>query len=678
MQYGATPTQIITELDLPISTQNKGSYKKGQISLPVSLYNPSEKIKERTRNVMERFTRSANIAQKPYDEFNNQSLIQRMNNDQKLWLNWKDPKSTDADKAWMSNAIRPIVRNRTISIAAHLTGQLIEPGVHAQNENQDEDKDASTVMRDLLDWANDQAEYIRTFVYATIAALVNPASIIHTEYAQTYRTIKEIKEDGSWTSKEVIDEIMSGFRDTLVPLDEFFIADIYQHDIQKQPYIFWRRALPYSEVGVEYGDNPNWKYVSPGLQQVFDSSSDSFYEVFDNNLTDLLVEKVLYYDRYNDLHLCFINGVLMTDVDQPIERKDKLYPFIKGGYELIDEGKFFYYFSLVRKMADDADVINTLYRMIIDGTMLKVMPPTAVMGDVIISSSIMTPRKITTIGENMKMEALGVGSDLNAGFSTLEKLEQSVTESSNDLQQAGLNNPNTKTAFQVSVEEKNAAIVGGLVRRMVAFMVRDWMRLRVGDIIQFITVGEIDEIVGDDATLKYRSFLMPNKSDNGKQVSHKINFTSDTFSPEQILAMEGGGQQVQNMDETTLNEYMNKGMQSDKRIYQVNPELFRNLKYKIVITPDMEKPVSEALNRALSLEEYDRAIANPLANQEAIYRDLLLGSYPKTRDEADKYISQGQMQQMPQNGQSSVLNKLFGAGQQINNTANANLPTKVA
>ena len=666
---------MITELDIPRALRRGNNVNKGDILAPVSAYSPLEKVKSRTLAVMERFSRSVAITTKPYQEFNDKSLIERMDNEQKLFNNWKESKSADSDKSWMSDAIRPIVRNRTISIAAHIAGQLLEPGIRAQNENQNEDKGASTVMRDLMEWANDQAEYVKTFIYAVIAALVNPASVIHTEYSEIYRTIKNIQEDGTWKEKKVLDEIMSGFKDTLVPLDELFIADIYIHNIQKQPYLFWRKAVFYSDAESEYGKSGNWQYVRPGYQAVFNESTNSFYDIFDQNLQDVLVEKVIYYDRINDLQLCFINGILMTDPDQPNPRKDKLYPFIKGGYELIDEGKFFYYFSLVRKMADDADIINTLYRMIIDGTSLKVWPPNVVMGDVAITSSVMVPRKITQIGENMKMEPIGTGSDLNAGFAMLEKMESSVSESSNDVQQAGLTNPRDKTAFQVSVEEKNAAIVGGLVRRMIGFMVKDWMRLRVGDIVQFMTVGEIDEIVGDDATLKYKSFLISDKSEKGKSVSHRILLDNKNISPKEVLAMEGG--MAGTADKQTLSQYMGKGLESDQRIFMVNPSLFKELKYKIIITPDMERPVSEALERVLNIEEYDRAINNPFADQEALYRDLLLGSYSKTRNDTDKYVKEQQIEQPTgqQSGQpqSDIMSKIFGGGQKIQNTAEAAL-----
>ena len=180
---GERKTATITDLDLPVAQRNKENYKAGGISLPVSAYNPSKEIKDRTRTVMARFQRAAETHEKPYREFNDTSLTVRMDTDQKLFNNWREAKSDDPDEEWHSRAVRPIVRNRTISIAAHLSGQLLTPAFRAQNDRQQEDKEASTVIRYLVEWANDQAEYVRTFLYAVIAALVNPASIIHTEYA---------------------------------------------------------------------------------------------------------------------------------------------------------------------------------------------------------------------------------------------------------------------------------------------------------------------------------------------------------------------------------------------------------------------------------------------------------------------------------------------------------------
>ena len=50
-------------------------------------------------------------------------------------------------------------------------------------------------------------------------------------------------------------------------------------------------------------------------------------------------------------------------------------------------------------------------------------------------------------------------------------------------------------------------------------------------------------------------------------------------------------------------------------------------------------PSSENVKKAMNLEAYDRAIANPLLDQEAVTRALLLRSYDATKDDPDRFIS---------------------------------------
>ena len=674
----------IINLELPTAKRGTKDFLKGQVTAPLSRYNPSKKDKERISEVMQKFTLAYEVMHKPYREFNDESLITHMTDLQKLWNSYREPKSENPDDAWKSQTVRPIVRNRAVSIAAHVTGTVIHPVIQAQNKDQQTDKDASVVMRGLMEWANDQADYVKTFLYAVIGALVNPATIIHTEYCEVHREIKEEQEDGEYKKKMILDDVLSGFKDTLVPLDELLISDIYEHDIQRQPYIIWRRVIPWTTAYAKYADNKLFTdHVKPGVQVMFDAASDAFYEVFDENLSSHLVEEAIYYDRYQDLQLRFVNGVLLDRPDKPNPRKDKMYPFVKGGYELIDEGKFFYYFSLVRKMKDDAEIVNTLYNMVIDGTFLQLMPPTAVFGDEYINSSVVTPGTVTTFRENTKLQKIDVGNNLQAGFNTLDKIESSIQESSNDTLQSGQKVGGAQTAFEISRLEQNANVMLGMFAKMIGFMVKDLGILRIGDIVHYMTVGEIDEIVGDDASLKYRSFLVPNQEGEGRKRNHRIMFgdfegkfpQDETQRGFDLLAMEGGAEMdaIPNLQPEERETYIAKGFkEAEDRIYLVNPTLFRNLKYKVIVTPDTVTPQSEALERALNIEEYDRAVMNPLANQEAIYQDLLLGSYKKTKDNPDKYTAE-QTQMMGQGGQPPV-EKIFGAGAEGNRNMAANQP----
>jgi hypothetical protein len=605
---------------------------KGNITAAKSAYNPSKTIKDLTQAVLKDFQQGFDIMNTPYREFNDKSLLERQSEDQKSFNAYVEPASQDPDDAWKSTAFRPIVRNRVISIAAHVTGSLIFPVVEAQNPNDQEDKDAATVMADLMEWSAEQSDYEKTFLYGVLAALVNPAVIIQTEYAETYRTIKDIQDNGSWKEKQVLDDALSGFKDGIVPLDELFIGDVYEADIQRQPFLVRRKAIDYTLASAKYGDNANFKsYVRPGLQIMFAEATDSFYEQYDESLQDRLVEEVTYYNRSKDLQLCFINGVLVTDPDQPNPRKDKKYPFAKTGYESFDEGKFFYYKSLVFKMAKDEEVVNTLYRMVIDGTFLRLMPPTVQYGEEDITSSVVTPGTITRLSKDSKLEAINVGSDINAGYNALEKVEQSLSETSSAPLQAGQRQAGEPpTAFQLSREEQNARVMLGLFGKMIGFLVKQYGELRISDILQFLTVGDIDEIAGSGSTLKYRSFLLPDRTSNGKKKSRRIKFDpylpSDPISEDELLE-----QSFAIMDEEG-------GLDSSVEIYKANPVLFRKNKFKLKVTPDVITPPSDNVRKALMLEEYDRAIASPLANQEALYRDLLLGAYDATKHDTDKYI----------------------------------------
>jgi len=668
----------VVNLSLPRSTKKTNDFLKGQITAPKSLYKPSKEVKTRVSEILRKFQTSRELQNRSYEEFNNQSLTQISNELQKVFNNFREPKSENADERWKSNALRPIVRNRALSIAAHVTGTVVHPKVVAQNENQESDKQAATVMNDILEWANDQSDYVKTFLYAVIAAIVNPATCVHTEYSQVFKEYKEIDDDGKWEKKVKLDEILSGFRDTLVPLDEIFLADFYEPNIQKQPFLIWRRVIEYSTALSKYGDNDEFiKHVRPGVQNFFDNETDSFYEIFDEELQERLVEEVIYYDRNQDLQLTIVNGVLLDDPEQPIKRKDKLYPFIWGGYEVITQ-RFAYFFSLVRKMKDDAEIVNTLYRMIIDQGFLQTMPPANIFGDEIVSSSVVAPGAINTFKENTRLEPLNIGANLNSGLSVIEKVESSITESSNDFAQSGQNKDLPNTLGQQALLERNARIMLGLFGKMIADLVKQWGRLRVGDILQHLTVGEVHELLGDDAPLKYPTFLLPDKVEAGKKRGHRIELREEEeeLSGFDVLALQGGAkrEQLRDLGEEDREEFIKKGIESDTKLFIANPSIFRKRKYTAVVRAEAVIPPSDVLQKGLNLELYDRARTDPFAEGEAIYRELLLGSYDKTRDNQDRFVRkpedvQAQQQGQPPQQQGSVLNKLFGGGR--NQTMNA-------
>lgn len=611
----------------------------------VSSYTPTEDEALVRSMIIRQFTLGYQTMYKPRREFNDMSVIGRMTVDQ-MSFNTYQPNNGEAPEGdlingWRSNAIRPIVRNKCISIAAHATAQLIFPKVFAYNNQSDVQEDSARVMEDLMEWAADQCNYEKTSLNAVISAIVNPASITYSEYGEIYRTVKREKgEDGKWIPEKELDEDLSGFKDTSVPVDELYIENFYENDIQKQGWLIWRRVIGYDLASVKYGEYQNWKYVKPGVQVIFDDASQTFYEVYDSNMRNDSVEEVIYWNKKLDVKLYMVNAVLLSDFDNPNPRNDKLYPFSKFGYENIDEGKCFYYKSLSFKMQSDANIVNTLYPMIVDGTYLNIFQPMINIGSETIGSDVIVPGGVTTLTDpNSKLTPIAVAGNIKAGMDTLMEVERSISESSEDPILNGQSGSGT-TAYEISRQEQNASTVLGLFIKMISQFVRQYGRLRIGDTLQYQTIVDADKIT-DQPDLVYKSFLVRGK---GKKGSKKIQFTNEI--PDEPI------DKKQKLDKSysILQEEKNSGM----TIYKVNPALFRELSYRLVVSPDVLHPRSEDLERAMKLELYDRAIQNPMSNQEAVLKDFLLGAYSDVKD-ADDYI-----QKQPQGGQPGQPNPTAG------------------
>lgn len=615
--------------------------KNGEIIEEISTYTETEEEKKVSAMILKHFILGTTTMYTPRVEFNDLSLTGRDQYDQ-MNFNTYQPNNGEAwegapQSAWRSRALRPIIRNKCISIAAHATARLIFPKIFAYNNESDEQKDAATVMEDLMEWSGEISNYAHVALMRVITALSSPASIGYTEYGEVYRTVKIEKDSsGKWIEKRILDEAYPCFHDAVVPVDQLYIENFFESDIQKQGWLIWRKVYSYSVAQTKYSQVDNFEYVRPGVQTIYDDANRTFYYVYDPNMRQEDVEEITYWNRNLDLKVIKVNNIFMTPCDQPNPRADKLYPFDKFGYEPINN-RCFYYKSLSFKLQHDADIVNTLYQMVIDGTYLAIFKPMVNVGGEIIASDVIVPGAVTTLSSpDADLRPINVGSDLKAGLETLSAVEQSINESSQEpvvpQDQGG-----DTTAYEISRIESNANTVLGLFLQMISKHVRDFGKLRLGDIIQYLTMGEVADITGD-APLAYKSFFIKGAL-KGNSKSKKIYFDGDM------------------PDEMTGNDYLDNsyeilGQEREKEleIYRVNPSLFRELKYMVTISPDVMNPRSEQLERAYNLETYDRLVNNPSTNQEEALK-LLLSTNPDTRTKSDKYISK--TQQQPTNGQGA-------------------------
>src|SRR6185295_2081520 len=238
--------------------------KNGSIPYESASYQPEGVERERLALIRHCFQLGDVTMQKPRPEFNDLSVIGRDQYD-KLSFNAYQPNNGqavtgDPMNSWRSNAMRPIVRDKTISIAAHATARLIFPKVFAYDESNEIQEDTALVMETLIEWTTRQ-KWAETSLKVVIEALTSPACILHSEYSEVY------KDNGQ------LDEILSGFIDTIVPVDQIYISNFYEPDIQKQDWLIWRRVQSYQLLMQKYKERySNFKYVRPGVQYIYNDA----------------------------------------------------------------------------------------------------------------------------------------------------------------------------------------------------------------------------------------------------------------------------------------------------------------------------------------------------------------------------------------------------------------------
>lgn len=640
--YNATNPEIANYLKPEINQDQKGvSLIKENDKQRVSAYLPNDAEKQMYLEIRHAFTLGHLNMFKPRREFNDLSVISRLTVD-KMGFNTYQPNDGDSVEgdelnSWKSRAVKPLIRNKIMSVAAHATARLLFPRVFAYNKMDEEQENLGMVMEDLQEWAADKSNYAKTSLYAVITSLYSPAAIICTDYVETFREVKTEKVNGKWKTELVMDEDLSGFNDEVVPVDELYIENFYESNIQRQGWLIRRRVQSYSLLRAKYENKySNFKFVKPGVQVVYNDANQIFYDVYDPNMRQEMGEEIIFWRKSDDVKIIMVNGVLLTDPDNPNPRNDKMYPFSKFGYSIIDEGRCFYYKSLAFHMSQDFKAANTLYQMIIDGTYLNVMKPMINRGGEVIAQDVIIPGAVTSLSDpQANLEPLNLATDLRAGMETLAKVEQSIEESTQSNSQQGASQPGDKTAFEISQMNQNSDTVLGLFVKMISEHVKQFGRLRLGDILQYLTIGQVSDISGN-SELTYKSFYLYNKNVGGRSKTRKIKF--DNELPTKEL---GDSEQLAESMKILKEQ---GGLNSKTELFKVNPSLIRDMKYMITVSADALNPMSEELERAFGLELYDRAIQNPMLDQEEVTRHFLLGVYPQSKRDPDKFISKNPVQ----------------------------------
>jgi len=188
-----------------------------------SAYSPGSDVGDITSIVKKDYSFGHEILEKPWLELNNRSVIDDMNRGQRTFNAFVEEGVDDPAKAWQWRGTRSKARNKAIALHAQLTSGYIIPQFMAQNENDDEDKDFSDIMRDISEWMIYNSNYKSSFLMATMGMLMNPVTYLGAEYQEVLQKVK-IKTEEGYTQKEILDDVLSGFRAPVRSADQLLIS----------------------------------------------------------------------------------------------------------------------------------------------------------------------------------------------------------------------------------------------------------------------------------------------------------------------------------------------------------------------------------------------------------------------------------------------------------------------
>ena len=606
-----------------------------------SAYQPNQDVKDFTKAVQQDYQTGVDILEKSYIELNDRSVTEDENRGQMMFNAFVDTSVEDPNEAWKWRGTRSMARNKGVAMHAQLTSNYILPLFVAQNDDDEVDRDFSDMMRYVIEWmaSPTNSNYQSSFLQIVFAMITNPVTYLGAEYCEVYQTVKERQENGEVSTKQIIDEVLSGYQAPIWSSNQVLITNAYERNIQKQRRIIKRRWVEKTELDAKYENHPNWQYVKEGQISIYDDSTDKFYDVTDDDHKTLVAEDTVM-TRRDDSEVCFVGGVYVgadNIDDNMMKHRDNRgapkYDIVPFGYNRIGE-HFFFYKSMMNAVGWDNMLYDTMSEMTMNRAMLELDAPIAITGVDSVDSEVIFPSSVVTFeNENAKVTKLLPNSDMNAGFGALRETEKSINDATLNETSSGQLPDKDQKAYSVAQAQASAQkLIRGTMKTLAESLC--WY----GDLMKDIGINHImtpkvmSGLLGESDSLKYRTLSLTDKVTNGSVMNKHIKFDPNLLGLE-LTKAEKDEMEMQHLEDI---EYpYNKS----SFIY-ANPEVAANFKYlakvdleeMFVKNQEYWQPVLLNLKTALAQDPY--------TDQEKLTSELMYAHFRSRGKEFTKKPAQ--------------------------------------
>lgn len=598
--------------------QGKPKTEGSTSSLAKTQYNPGEEVKKLWQQVLKDYSNAYSLQNRPFDEFDGLSLLQRTNMDQQTFGAFVGLSWSPSHKEWRWKGRKNTARNKIIGILAHVISGMLFPFVYAYNEENKEDELTAKVMKIIVENHLKKANYEMKFLFMMLSALVQPAVFVEVEYIKATQKVK-MKKNGKWVIEEVVDELLSGLNLNNIPVDSLMLSDFYTFDLQKQPNIIRVRRIGWDEARNVYAGKyiidgvDQFDYVKAGDVRIVASGIDNqtIYNVDTTVADQNFVQEITAYYKSEDIEVTFVGGVLMGSYENvyntnPFKHRRvtvtnsgeyitaPVYPFAKSGFEPIDpNGRFAYYKSAAFKEFWDDASQNRMYQLAQDGTYLDVFKPTFMSGVSSIDSTAMVPGATIGIPMGAQITPYQLGPNLQAALQLMRVNEDDMSLSTQDALQSGVAEKGITATASLKAEQ-NAKVIMNVFATTIADLVRQIGDLTVDCALLHTTMGEIDATIPDGLKTKYKMIRLQGK-EGGKSMTSMVEFSPDMMMPNFTK------EKAEELEWKMFNEY--GGAETNTYHYKVNPYKFYRSQFSIYVDPQ------QIISRSLGTDQQRKARA---------------------------------------------------------------------
>ena len=505
-------------------------------------YIASPKEREILNLVLKDYIKGRTVNNKSYAQFNGRSLYDCIDDWTKRWNGYIPEGDPLLDKT-QSRMFLNFTRNCLISYLSKTALKAPEPKIIAINKKTGiEDKQFADILKDLNKYSLNEENGDARFLESAIEASVKGTVIKFEGYMRTEQTIdvptKFDPTTGEIKYKREKKVTFDNCFQKIVPVEDFYIPNPYQIDVQKQPFVIWREITSYQEASLEYGDYPNWDKV-PQTAYLLSSEPTTFYRnTLQTELGKDQCEVIKYYNRFKKgtLHAVIVNGVVIYS--GPIPFKDGKYPFAVGVFERFGND-FFWGMGFPQKVQGNQDLQNTFLNMMADKTFNSLLP-FALSSDLddFVDDEVLTLGKIRKVGDISKW-SIQEWPSVSAGEMDMMQLVMGLGEDdANNVRSAEKQNPKIKgkmTARQALLQNQEMQAKLGFSMSYMEDFERDRTALRLPHILQFYSIPRIEKITGKNGQevekLMYREIRLPETTlSNGKQGQKILQLTGKTIT----------------------------------------------------------------------------------------------------------------------------------------------------